>query len=37
MKQLFTKIDIRVVLFVLVVVLFVLAAGAPSTGGGIGM
>ncbi len=37
MKQLLAKIDVRVILFVLVVILFVLAAGAPSAGGGIGM
>ena len=37
MKSILAKIDYRVVLFVLIVVLFVLAAGAPSAGGGIGM
>lgn len=31
-----SKIDVRVVLFVLVVVMFALAAGAPSASGGIG-
>lgn len=36
-RDLFTKIDVRVVLFVLIVVLFVLAAGAPSASGGIGI
>lgn len=40
MKSTFTllagKIDVRVVLFILTLVLFLLAAGAPSATGGIG-
>lgn len=31
------KIDPRVILFVLLIVLLVLAAGAPSANGGVGM
>ncbi|HEX7976895.1 MAG TPA: hypothetical protein VF498_20980 [Anaerolineales bacterium] len=34
---LIAQIDVRIVLFVLLVVMIVLAAGAPSASGGIGM
>lgn len=35
-SNLFTVNNIRIALFVLMVVLFVLGAGAPSDGGGLG-
>ncbi len=35
--KLFAKVDPRVVLFVILLIMLVLAAGAPSMHGGVGM
>lgn len=37
MMKLLAKVDPRIILFVLILIMLVLAAGAPSANGGVGM